>query len=246
MTLFGRYNSQTPRYSTETPSFSCNLLPPLSSKKENLTIRFLLGQPSDVFVCLTNGIAHKRETPMTAADEQHIIHRAKTGDNGAFRLLVSRHMKQAYNIAYSIVQNHQDAEEAAQDAFVRAFRFLEKFREDSEFSTWLYRIVVNVSLNSVKKMKRRTSRETDCSHALASAAGDDMHSQENSDAMQHFEKVLHDLPTMQRAVVILRHLDGLSTKQVSSILQCSEGTVKTHLFRGLRNLRERLEFIRQK
>jgi len=182
---------------------------------------------------------------MTAADEQHIIHRAKTGDNGAFRLLVSRHMKQAYNVAYSIVQNHHEAEEAAQDAFVRAFRFLGRFREDSEFSTWLYRIVVNVSLNRVKKMKRRMSRETDETRALTSAAADDMHIHENSDTMQHFEKVLHDLPTMQRAVVILRHLDGLSTKQVSSILRCSEGTVKTHLFRGLRNLRERLEFIRQ-
>ena len=182
---------------------------------------------------------------MTAADEQHIIHRAKSGDTGAFRLLVTRHMRQAYSVAYGILQDHHEAEEAAQDAFVRAFRFLKRFRENSEFSTWLYRIVVNVSLNRLKKIKKRLRTETDGTHTLICAAANDMHTHENSDTIQHFERVLHDLPTMQRAVVILRHLDGLSTRQVSTILGCSEGTVKTHLFRGLRKLRERLEFIRQ-
>jgi RNA polymerase sigma factor (sigma-70 family) len=65
-----------------------------------------------------------------------------------------------------------------------------------------------------------------------------------ADVRAHIEKALHELPTLQRAVVILRHLDGLSTKQVSEILQCSEGTVKTHCFRGLRKLREKLEFLK--
>ena len=66
-----------------------------------------------------------------------------------------------------------------------------------------------------------------------------------SEQRAHIERALHELPTLQRAVVILRHLDGLSTRQVSQILRCSEGTVKTHLFRGLKKMRRKLVFLQE-
>jgi len=70
-------------------------------------------------------------------------------------------------------------------------------------------------------------------------------SSEQIDVAIHIERALHELPTLQRAVVILRHIDGLSTKQVSGILRCSEGTVKTHLFRGLKKLRMKLRYLEE-
>jgi RNA polymerase sigma factor (sigma-70 family) len=67
---------------------------------------------------------------------------------------------------------------------------------------------------------------------------------EDLDVAGHIERALHDLPTLQRAVVMLRHMNGLSTREVSNILHCSEGTVKTHLFRGLEKMRQKLQFLR--
>lgn len=179
---------------------------------------------------------------MAAADEQHLILQAQQGSHGAYRVLVERHMKQAYNVAYSFVNDHAQAEDVAQEAFIRAYRSLPSFRGEAGFGTWLYRIVTNLALNRVRQQNTRASREIPLSAAgpvLSTVDGG-----EGTDVRAHIEKALHELPTLQRAVVILRHLDGLSTKQVSEILQCSEGTVKTHCFRGLRKLREKLEYLK--
>ncbi len=178
-----------------------------------------------------------------AAEEQHLITAARGGDRNAFRCLVERHMKDAYNIAYSFTGDHHAAEEVAQEAFVRVFRSLHSFRGDSSFGTWLYRIVTNLSLNRVKAVARRRLHEVltvEEEPVVAAEPGPDFHAGETRALI---ERALHELPTMQRAVVILRHIDGLTTKQVSNILGCTEGTVKTHLFRGLEKLRQKLEDV---
>lgn len=151
-------------------------------------------------------------------------------------------MKQAYNVAFSFVRDHAHAEDVAQEAFIRAYRSLGGFRGEAGFGTWLYRIVTNLALNRVKQRAARMSREVPLK--VAEGVPHSVFEGTDADVRRHIEKALHELPTLQRAVVILRHVEGLSTKQVSEILQCSEGTVKTHLFRGLRRLREKLEFLK--
>ncbi len=180
---------------------------------------------------------------MPAADEQQLIDEAKSGSREAFRCLVERYMKQAYTIAYGFVNDHHSAEEIAQDAFVRVYESLSSFRGDAAFSTWLYRIVTNLSLNRVTQMKRRREERLEGKHEdmigeTAIGAAQDV------DVAGHIERALHELPTLQRAVVMLRHMNGLSTREVSQILHCSEGTVKTHLFRGLEKMRQKLQFLR--
>jgi RNA polymerase sigma-70 factor (ECF subfamily) len=180
---------------------------------------------------------------MPAPDERQLVQLAGNGDHEAFRMLVERYMKQAYNIAFGVVNNHEDAEDVAQDAFVRIYHSLKSFRGDSEFSTWMYRIVMNLSLNRVKQLQkqmRRTRRSEDIE--MVPAAPEPSHSG-LLDARLQVERALHELPTLQRAVVILRHLDGLSTRQVSSILKCSQGTVKTHLHRGLKKMKLMLKSL---
>ncbi len=180
---------------------------------------------------------------MGAADEQQLLARAREGDRSAFRLLVEHHIKKAYDVAFGFVRDHDLADDIVQDAFLRAFGALEEFRGDSKFSTWLHRIVVNLSLNRVKRERMKAVREVPILNAasLVSSQGMDVSS---VDVRSHLERALHELPTLQRAVVILRHYEGMSTKQVSRILQCSEGTVKTHLFRGLRKMRAKLHFLK--
>ncbi|HEV8538479.1 MAG TPA: RNA polymerase sigma factor [Bacteroidota bacterium] len=180
---------------------------------------------------------------MSAEEERKFVLQAQQGDMQAFRLLVDRYMKQAYNIAYGVMNDHEDAEDVAQESFVRIFNSIKSFRGDAQFSTWLYRIVMNTSLNHVSKRKSKASREVHVPDQALFATEADVASRHQPDVQSHIERALHELPTLQRAVVILRHLNGLSTKQVSGILRCSEGTVKTHLHRGLKKMRTLLGFL---
>lgn len=181
---------------------------------------------------------------MPAADEQQLIRQSRDGDHDAFRVLVERYMKQTYNVAYGFVRDHDDAEEITQDTFIRAHRSLASFRGDAELGTWLYRIAVNLSLNCLNQRKRKAQRELITSEVMGSIGENSTDIHHSVDSRAHIERALHELPTLQRAVVILRHLDGLSTKQVSGLLRCSEGTVKTHLHRGLKKMRKILYYMK--
>ncbi len=175
---------------------------------------------------------------------QDLIDEVRRGSNSAFRVLVQTHMKQAYDVAYSILGNHDDADDVAQEAFVNVHRSLARFRGDADFSTWLFRIVKNCALNRLKQRKRRQRREVELTVADNEIAVMHTGDSGSDDARMYIERALHELPTLQRAVVMLRHVSGLSTEQVSRILNCSQGTVKTHLHRGLKKMRDKLEFLR--
>jgi len=181
---------------------------------------------------------------MPAASEQELITEVRTGSRDAFRVLVQTHMRQAYDIAFSILGDHDDADDVAQEAFVNVHRSLSGFRGESDFSTWLYRIVKNCALNRLKLRKKKQRREVELAIADEELISVNEGIAKSDDTKAHVERVLHELPTLQRAVVMLRHMNGLSTRQVSKILECSEGTVKTHLHRGLKRMRDRLQFLK--
>lgn len=182
---------------------------------------------------------------MTAADEQQLILQVKEGSHEAFRLLVERYMRQAYNIAYNFVNDRDDAEDIAQESFVRIYRAIGSFRGDAGFGTWLYRIVTNLSLNRLRQKKNMIRVDGHGMDTLMSYSVTPIDEYHRRDAHALIECALHELPTLQRAVVILRHLNGLSTKEVSSTLRCSESTVKTHLYRGLQKMRLKLNAVKQ-
>jgi RNA polymerase sigma-70 factor, ECF subfamily len=180
---------------------------------------------------------------MLAAEERQLVREAQQGSHDAYRLLAEQHMKQAYNVAFGFVHDHESARDILQEALIKAYQALPGFRGDAQFSTWLQRIVMNLSLNHVRALTARAKRETPAETDIAGPHDETAFL--HSDHSDHIEKALHELPTLQRAVVILRHVEGLSTRQVSEILHCSEGTVKTHLFRGLQKLRKRLAFLEE-
>ncbi|HEX9829219.1 MAG TPA: RNA polymerase sigma factor [Bacteroidota bacterium] len=180
---------------------------------------------------------------MPVADVQQLIEKAQDGSHEAFRILVERHMKQAYNLAYGFLHDHDDAQDVTQESFVRAYQSIASFRVESEFGTWLYRIVHNTALNRLRQRKTILGRSVGLDHPLAGRAESESGSSDRREVQIHIERALHELPTLQRSVVILRHLEGLSTRQVSQILGCTEGTVKTHLHRGLKKMKKLLDFI---
>ena len=181
---------------------------------------------------------------MPAAEEQHLLQEAKEGSHDAYRRLVERHMRQAYNVAYGFVHDRDSARDIVQDALVRAFVALPTFRGDAEFGTWLHRIVMNLSLNHIRSTTAKARREVPVT-GTREPGHDHERERHSTEVQAHIERALHELPTLQRAVVTLRHIEGMSTKQVSAILHCSEGTVKTHLSRGLTKLRSKLAFLQE-
>jgi RNA polymerase sigma-70 factor (ECF subfamily) len=181
---------------------------------------------------------------MPASNEQELLIEVKRGSHDAFRVLVQTHMKPAYDIAYSILGDHDDADDVAQETFVNVHRSLTKFRGESDFDTWLFRIVKNCALNRLKQRKKKQRREVELAIADDEMVSLNAGVATTEDTRAHVERALHELPTLQRAVVMLRHMNGLSTRQVSRILECSEGTVKTHLHRGLKKMRDRLQYLK--
>ena len=176
---------------------------------------------------------------MPADRERQLICDVQEGSHEAFRELVELHMRRVYDLAYGFVHDHDDAEDIAQEVFVKVYHSIKNFRQDSGFSTWVYRIAANTSLDRVKQRKRAVARLVLMDETQLGAVASDPE-MDHIDTSVHIERALHELPTLQRAVVILRHMEGFSTKQVSGILKCSEGTVKTHLHRGLKKMRKLL------
>jgi RNA polymerase sigma-70 factor (ECF subfamily) len=176
-----------------------------------------------------------------------LIARVLAGDQGAYAVLVERHSDLVYAIVSRIVLNEADAADVAQEAFVRAYHALGRFRGDSKFSSWLYRIAVNRSLTHLKRTKRRAAVLDPTSGARAEVEASLGAPPESPD-----EAVLKDerratvraavsqLPPRYRAVVTLFYLEEKSYREVAEILGIPMGTLKTHLHRARALLKEAL------
>jgi len=152
----------------------------------------------------------------------------------------------------SMLSNHTEAEEAAQDVFVKAYRSLDKFKGNSAFSTWLYRITANHCLDVLRKRNRRKTVSLD---SLVEAEGDHIHRLFSTDAVaaSHMEnrdltgKILATLPQDYRTILTLREADGLEYQEIAEVMGCSLDAVKGRLSRARKQLQENLRhFLQEK
>lgn len=188
--------------------------------------------------------------PNTEIDEILLIDRAKNGDAEAFRALVERSKMVVYRLAFSLTGDRHDAEDLSQDVFVKAYKSLSKFRGDSKWSTWLYRITVNTCMDHGRtKAAKGTEVEYEehtvqgTAHAGAGGILPDRHA--DAGVLQgHIERALNTLSQQERAVFVLRHYHDLPLKQIASTLELAEGTVKSYLFRAIQQLQKELAFYR--
>ncbi len=171
----------------------------------------------------------------TAGSEHQMVARARSGDADAFRALVDAHADRAYGLALRIVRLAPEAEEVAQDAFVKAWNALPRFRGDAMFSTWLHRIVVRCALDRLARLKARDQRETSLDNGLLEPVSP----LQPPDARTRLriERLVAELPEAQRAVVTLFYLEDRSVVDVAHLLGLNENTVKTHLHRARTALR---------
>ena len=172
------------------------------------------------------------------AEERELVRRAQGGDQAAFRRLVDRHGDRVHALALRILRSASDAEEVAQDALVRAWRALPRFRGDAAFSTWLYRIVVRQAFDRAAVLKGRRMREVGLEAidqiAEPAAPGPDPEARERG---ARLERLVAQLPEVQRTVVTLYYYHDRSVEDVARTLHMPENTVKTHLSRARAALR---------
>ena len=181
-------------------------------------------------------------------EDLDLVRRCQKGDHQAYRVLVERYEGRLYNLACSILGDREVARDAAQTAFIRAYQALPRFRAESGFYTWLYKIAVNVCLNAAQKEKRRrdsTSLDTLLESGRFSSehlwefrtpAGDF----ERLQLQETIQKTLNQLSADHRLVVVLKDIEGMSQEEISETLNCSVGTVKSRLSRARAHLRDLL------
>lgn len=185
----------------------------------------------------------------TASDDLALVHACKNGDYAAFEEIVKRYDRKLFRIAQYLMHNREDAEDAVQEAFVKAFQHLDQFREDAKFSTWLTRIAMNQSLMMLRK--RRSSKEVSLDEDFQSDDGklpieiadwapnpEDLY--QATQLREILRKTLQKLGPGLRIVFVLRDIEGFSLEQTAEALGLSVVAVKARTFRARLQLRERL------
>lgn len=180
-------------------------------------------------------------TPATGMpdSDQDLVDRARRGDQDAMRLLVERHQGKAIGLAWSLVGDRSDAEDIAQDAFLRAFRSLKGFRGDSRFRTWLFQIVVNTARTFRRTRANRKEEAIGGSQEFDQTAGGG-EIESRVVARDAIRRAMATLPVELREAVVLRDVNGLDYKEIADLLDIPLGTVESRIFRGRARLREAL------
>ena len=174
---------------------------------------------------------------MTNQEEQLIIKNVLAGDAHAFTRLVNTYKDMAVILAYNILLNQEDAEEVAQDAFVKAYSSLYSFQGGSKFSTWLYRIIINKALNKKKLKKFRTLEISESLNDVLPAGADTLPaSQMEGEQRKIIQLGLRSINENERLCITLYYLNELSVEEIHTLTGITQSNVKVLLHRGRKNL----------
>ena len=176
---------------------------------------------------------------MNVLDDAALVQRAKAGDSTAYGALVRRYRQRIYSVLLRLTRSRPDAENLCQDALLKGYVSIGRFQERSSFSTWLFRIALNLGLNHVERHKRIVPWDQDVHENLlrVEPADDGL---EKRDALDRLRVAIESLPPRQKAAVLLRDYEGLSFAEVAEALDCPVGTAKANHFHAIRNLRKHL------
>lgn len=176
--------------------------------------------------------------------EAELIERAKRGEKPAFGQLIRLHQRRVYACAIHMLGDRGEAEDAVQETFLRAWRAIERFDGRAELSTWLYRICINVSLNTLRRRKRVEASDISDPRVPEPASdpsqgqNDPRHAAQAIQLYGRLAKALDGLSPSLRATVVLVLIDGVPQKEAAEVLGCSEGTIAWRVHEARRRLRE--------
>ncbi|MFB0566307.1 MAG: RNA polymerase sigma factor [Candidatus Aminicenantaceae bacterium] len=183
--------------------------------------------------------------------EKELVKASKEGDEEAFSILVKNYQKKVFNMAYSLTRDPQVADDLAQEVFIKAYFALPRFKLRSEFGTWIYRIAVNHIKDYLRKKKKMREISLDDVEKKLISEDKELFLQEREliekQKMKIVDKLIHELPEKHQIILTLRDIQGFSYEEISRILNISQGTVDSRLFRARRMLRYKLiPFLKKK
>jgi len=172
--------------------------------------------------------------------DQELILRVQRGDKRAFDLLVLKYQQKVINLVSRYVRDSSEAQDVAQEAFIKAYRALPRFRGDSAFYTWLYRIAINTAKNHIVSQSRRPPSngvETEVAEQLDAGVRLQEHATPENflleeEIAQTVRQAIADLPDDLRTAITLRELEGLSYEEIANTMSCPVGTVRSRIFRA--------------
>lgn len=193
--------------------------------------------------------AHGRSGPSSSVDDHELVRAAREGDRDAFKTLFERYHRRAYALAFGVLRHQDDALDVVQDAFIKAHKYLDKFEGNSSFYTWLYRIVMNLAIDHLRKHRRVKPVELD--ESRIDEGGDDSllprilganpgRALMDKEIRKRIDAALEELSENHRAVLVMRELEGLSYEEMAQAMACSKGTIMSRLFHARRNMQKRL------
>lgn len=183
--------------------------------------------------------------------EKLLVAKSKKGDIIAFEELIIGYEKKAYNIAYRMMGNEEDAKDMAQEAFIKIYKSIKNFREESSFSTWLYRIVTNVCLDEIRKRKRNNTLplevnvENDKGTAYIEIGADKETPEDVYERMEKRQLILNAINSLNedyKTVIVLRDIQGFGYEEIASMLNCSLGTIKSRINRARNALKGKIKY----
>lgn len=183
-------------------------------------------------------------------NEKALVERAKSGDIEAFEKLIEGCQKKVFNIAFRMIGNYDDANELAQEVFLKAFRSIKKFKGDSLFSTWIYKVTANVCLDEIRRRKNKFIYSLDeeveygdgeLKRQIPDNAPTPDVEVEINEIKNVVNKSIQELPKDYKSIIILRDIQGLSYDEISKIFDCPEGTVKSRINRARQALKKILQ-----
>ncbi len=187
---------------------------------------------------------------MTAAEtDQQLVEKVQSGDSRAFDLLVLKYQSRIIGLISRYVQDSHEVQDVAQEAFIKAYRALPRFRGDSAFYTWLYRIAINTAKNHlVSRGRRPPGTDVDVEDAEYYDTGSALRDQENpenslfrDELSAVVDSAIRELPDDLRTAVTLREFDGLSYEDIAEIMDCPVGTVRSRIFRAREAIDKRVQ-----
>ena len=182
-------------------------------------------------------------------EDRELAERAQQGDVAAFRRLVERYQRRVFVVAYSLVRDEQDARDVVQEAFLRVYRGLDTYNGQGSFFTWLYRIVRNLSIDSLRRASRRESEGLDdvavdqAVHRplVSHIEGEDpVESVRRGELARQIHTALDALPSYHRDAIVLREVEGMSYDEMAEAMGVSKGTIMSRLYHARRKLQEAL------
>lgn len=199
------------------------------------------------------GLAYESTSDTVHSQEWQLVKRCQAGDREAFNEIIRSYQKKVLNLAYQILGNYAEAVDLTQDAFIKAYLSIKRFRGEASFYTWLYRITVNLCKNKLKYWERHgyykkrsldepvELKEGNVKVDLVSGKPNPVESLESKEKIAIIRKAIDTLNETHRTVLILRDREMMQYEEIAKVLKCEVGTVKSRLHRARSMLKEKLE-----